>query len=92
MSDNNSGEKKIFSGKEMRDRIETVLAFLNRNLRGREEVINLSLLSAVAAEDIILPVGCIIHFRSSPSRGHQAVRPRTGEQGIQCSPGPCARG
>lgn len=54
MSDNNSGEKKIFSGKEMRDRIETVLAFLNRNLRGRAEAINLSLLSAVAAEDIIL--------------------------------------
>ena len=54
MSDNNSGEKKIFSGKEMRSRIETVLAFLNQNLRGREEAVNLSLLSAIATENIIL--------------------------------------
>ncbi|MBO4698978.1 hypothetical protein J5690_05130 [bacterium] len=54
MSDNNSGEKKMLTGKEMHNRIETLLAFLNRNLRGREEAINLSLLSAVAMENIIL--------------------------------------
>lgn len=54
MIDNNSGKKKTFSGKEMRDRIENVLAFLNQNLRGKEEAINLSLLSAIATENIIL--------------------------------------
>lgn len=54
MSDNNSGEKKKLTGKEMRSRIETVLAFLNQNLRGKEEAINLSLLSAIATEKIVL--------------------------------------
>ena len=54
MGEHNSGEKKMLTGKEMRSRIETVLAFLNRNLRGREEAINLSLLSAIARENIIL--------------------------------------
>lgn len=54
MSDNNSGEKKKLTGKEMRSRIETVLAFLNQNLRGKEEATNLSLLSAIATENIIL--------------------------------------
>ena len=54
MGDHNSGEKKMLTGREMRSRIETLLAFLNQNLRGKEEAINLSLLSAVAMEDIIL--------------------------------------
>ena len=54
MSDNNSGEKKMVSSKEMRSRIETVLAFLNQNLRGKEEPISLALLSAVAGQNIIL--------------------------------------
>ena len=91
MSDNNSGEKKIFSGKEMRDRIETVLAFLNRNLRGREEVINLSLLSAVAAEDIILSgrsdndkklIQFSIQSAFKDYYSHDQFAPRSSEYGI----------
>lgn len=54
MSSNDPCEKKDLTGREMRDRIETVLAFLNQNLRGKEEALNLSLLSAVAKENIIL--------------------------------------
>ena len=54
MSDNNSGKKKTLTGREMHDRIETLLAFLNRNLRGKEEAVNLSLLSAIATENILL--------------------------------------
>ncbi|MBQ4438200.1 hypothetical protein II898_04910 [bacterium] len=91
MSDNNSGEKKIFSGKEMRDRIETVLAFLNRNLRGREEAINLSLLSAVAAEDIILSgrsdndkklIQFSIQSAFKDYYSHDQFAPRSSEYGI----------
>lgn len=91
MSDNNSGEKKIFSGKEMRDRIETVLAFLNRNLRGRAEAINLSLLSAVAAEDIILSgrsdndkklIQFSIQSAFKDYYSHDQFAPRSSEYGI----------
>ena len=54
MGNNNSGEQKTPSGVELHSRIRTILAYLNRNLCGKEEAIRLSLLSAVAGESILL--------------------------------------
>lgn len=54
MENNKSGEQKALSGTEMHSRIRTLLAYLNRNLGGKEEALRLSLLSAVSGESIIL--------------------------------------
>ena len=54
MTDNNSGEQKTPSGVELHSRIRTILAYLNKNLCGKEEALRLTLLSAVAGESILL--------------------------------------
>lgn len=54
MANNNSGEQKTLSGIELHSRTRTLLAYLNKNLCGKEESVRLSLLSAVAGESILL--------------------------------------
>ena len=54
MTNNNSGEQKTPSGVELHSRTRTLLAYLNKNLCGKEEAVRLSLLSAVAGESILL--------------------------------------
>ena len=47
-------EQKASSGVGLRNRIKTILAYLSRNLSGKEEALSLSLLSAAARESVLL--------------------------------------
>ena len=46
--------QKTSANSEMRNRVKTVLAYLHQNLCGKEEAVSISLLSAIASENILL--------------------------------------
>ena len=54
MSDKNLDEKRSLSDRGLHNRIEILLEYLNRNLSGKEEAIRISLLSAIAGENILM--------------------------------------
>jgi len=54
MKDSNSNTQKQQKSSNLPDRIKTLLEYLNQNLYGKEEALRLTLLSAIAGENILL--------------------------------------